>query len=62
MSDNAWNALYLATAITMVILWFATTEVRSYLRRRDLRVQLRLLDHLQALSCQHQHTKQGKAQ
>jgi|GEM_PF-4777383 len=61
MSDDAWNALYLAAAITMAILWFATTEVRSYLRRRDLRVPIRLLNHLQALSGQHQHTKQGKA-
>jgi len=60
MSDDAWNPLYLAAAIAMVILWLATNEVRSYLRRRDLRAQLRLLDHLQALSCQHQHTKQGK--
>ncbi len=61
MSDDAWNALYLAAAIAMVTLWLGATELRSYLRRRDLRAQLRLLDHLKTLGCQHQHTKEGKA-
>ncbi|GBR20979.1 hypothetical protein [Asaia spathodeae] len=59
MSDSDWHGLIILGIAALLAIWIAVSEIRSYLRCRDLRAQIKLLEHLEALSAQTHHRVQG---
>jgi len=47
MNDGDYHGLIVLALAALLAICFLASEARGYLRRRDLRAQLRLLDRLQ---------------